>query len=124
MRTSASGPVLKAFHTTFPSSALRAVIQPRTPNSPPLLPTRTLFFTTSGAIVIVSPLLISPSFVFQISLPVAASTAQVFPSSVLIKTLPFEYAAPRFTTSQHATPCEAASGAGSYFHLIAPLFFR
>ena len=45
--------------------------QPRTPISPPLLPTSTLPFTTSGAIVIVSPLLMSPSFVCHSSLPVA-----------------------------------------------------
>ena len=32
-----------------------AVSQPRTPNSPPLLPTKTLSFTISGAIVMVWP---------------------------------------------------------------------
>src|SRR3954463_3740974 len=30
---------------------------------------------------------------------------------------PSKYDAPRFTTSQQATPCAAASGCGSYFHL-------
>src|SRR5215217_5168062 len=30
--------------------------------------------------------------------------------------VPLSYAAPRLTTSQHATPCAAATGLGSYFH--------
>src|SRR5262245_39612111 len=42
-----------------------------------------LILHDQGAIVIVSPLLISPNFVFQTSLPVCASTATVCPSSVL-----------------------------------------
>ena len=97
-------------------SASSAVSQPRTPISPPLLPTSTLPFTTSGAIVIVSPLLMSPSFVCHSSLPVAASTAMVWLSSVLKKIRPSAYAAPRFTTSQQATPCAAGAGFGSNFH--------
>ena len=48
--------------------------QPRTPISPPESPTSTLSFTTSGAIVIVSPLLMSASFVRHTCLPVFAST--------------------------------------------------
>jgi hypothetical protein len=44
--------------------------------------------TTSGAIVIDSPRSISPSFVFQISLPLFASTATVCTSRVLKKTRP------------------------------------
>src|SRR3569833_921730 len=67
--TSVSGPVLKAFHLIAPFLASTAVSQPRTPYSPPLLPTRTLPFTTSGAMVMVSPLLISPSRVFHRCLP-------------------------------------------------------
>ena len=63
--------------------ASRAVIQPRTPISPPELPTSTFPFTTIGAIVIVSPMLMSPSFVFHTSFPVFASTATVWLSSVL-----------------------------------------
>jgi hypothetical protein len=51
--------------------------------SPPLLPTSTLSFTTSGAIVIVSPLAMSPSVATHRSRPVAASTATVRMSSVL-----------------------------------------
>jgi hypothetical protein len=39
----------------LPVPASSAVSQPRTPSSPPLLPTSTLPCTTSGAIVIVSP---------------------------------------------------------------------
>ena len=57
-----------------PLSASSAVSQPRTPNSPPLFPTSTLPLTTSGAMVIDSPRLMSPSFVFQTSFPVLAST--------------------------------------------------
>ena len=64
-------------------SASSAASQPRTPNSPPLLPTSTLPLTTSGAMVIDSPMLMSPSCVFQTSLPVLASTATVCTSSVL-----------------------------------------
>lgn len=55
---------------------------------------------------------ISPTFVFQTSRPDSAFTAMVRLSSVLKKILPFEYAAPRFTESQHATPMAAASGFG------------
>src|SRR3569833_3422802 len=81
-----------------------AVTQPRTPSSPPLLPIRTLPFTTTGAIVIVSPLLISPSLVCQSSLPVLASIATVWLSSVFRNTFPLSNASPRLTTSQHTTP--------------------
>jgi hypothetical protein len=63
--------------------ASSALSHPRTPISPPLLPTRTLPLTTIGAIVIVSPRLISPTFVFQTSLPLAASTQTTWQSSVL-----------------------------------------
>src|SRR5678815_4582742 len=110
MRTSLSGPVLHAFHAIFPSDAFSAVSQPRTPNSPPLFPTSTFPFTTNGAIVIDSPMLISPTFVFQISFPVAASSAMVLLSSVLKKILPSEYTTPRFITSQQATPCADDDG--------------
>ena len=47
--------MLYARHAIAPVAASSAVSQPRTPSSPPLLPTKTLSFTTSGAIVIVSP---------------------------------------------------------------------
>src|SRR3954453_792660 len=120
MRTSASGPVLYARQAMLPPETLSAVSQPRTPNSPPEFPTSTLPFTTSGAIVIVSPLLMSPSFVFQTSFPVSASTAIVRLSSVLKMTLPSHHTQPRFTTSQHATPCAAEEGFDSYFHFVAP----
>src|SRR3982751_882630 len=116
MRTSLSGPVLQAFHATLPVAPSSAVSQPRTPSSPPLLPTSTLPFTMSGAIVIVSPLRMSPSVVLQRWTPVRASTATVRSSRVLKTTRPLSYAAPRLTTSQHATPCDAGSGAGEYFH--------
>jgi hypothetical protein len=80
---SESGPTLYARHFSFPVVRSIAAIQPRTPISPPLDPTITLFFTTIGAIVIVSPRLMSPIFVFHNSVPVAASTATVCPSSRL-----------------------------------------
>src|SRR6187200_2808642 len=32
--------------------------------------------------------------------------------------VPLSYTAPRLTTSQHATPCAAATGFGSYFHFM------
>ena len=68
-----------------------------------------------------SPRLISPSLVFQSSFPLFASTAMVCTSSVLKKTRPSAYAAPRFTTSQQATPWEARAAPGSYFHFCAPV---
>ena len=52
-------------------------------------------------------------FVFQASFPVSASTATVCASSVLKMIFPSQYAAPRFTTSQQATPCDARAGLGS-----------
>src|SRR3954452_381605 len=98
-----------------------AVTQPRTPISPPLLPTSTLPLTTTGAIVIVSPLLISPSLVCQSSLPVLASIATVWLSSVFRKTLSLLKASPRLTTSQQATPAAAGSGFGAYDHFSSPV---
>ena len=47
------------------------------------------------------------------AVPVAASTAMVWLSSVLKMTLPSANAAPRLTTSQQATPWAAGSGRGS-----------
>jgi hypothetical protein len=88
MRTLLSGPVLYARQTIRPVAASSAVSQPRTPISPPLFPTSTFPFTTSGAMVMVSPRLMSPSFTFHSSRPVAASTATVCMSSVLKKTRP------------------------------------
>src|SRR5829696_5957992 len=125
MSTSLSGPVLYARQAILPGSASSAVSQPRTPNSPPLLPTRTLPLTTSGAMVIVSPRLMSASCVIHLGRPFSASTEMVRPSSVLKKIEPFAYAAPRLTTSQQATPFAAPSGLGSYCHLIgAPAWLR
>src|SRR4051794_8292665 len=97
-----------------------AASQPRTPNSPPLLPTSTFPITTSGAIVVVSPLLMSPTRSFHSSLPVAASRAIVCASSVLKISFPSHSAGPRFTTSQQATPCAAEVGRGLYIHLGGP----
>ena len=59
----------------IPEFASIAVSHPRTPNSPPLLPTSSFPFTTTGAIVIVSPLVTSPSCVFHFGFPVFASSA-------------------------------------------------
>src|SRR5947209_4656506 len=98
-----------------------AVTQPRTPISPPLLPTRIFPLTITGAMVIVSPLLISPSFVCQSSLPLPASIATVWLSSVLRKTLPLSKASPRLTTSQQATPAAEGSGFGAYDHFSSPV---
>src|SRR3954452_24882357 len=53
------------------------------PNSAPELPTRTLSFTTNGAIVMVSPFVKSPSFTFHFNCPLPASTANVWASIVL-----------------------------------------
>ena len=66
--------------------------------------------------VMVSPLLMSPSLVSQSSRPVAASSAIVRSSSVLKKNRPLASTPPRLTTSQQATPCEDAAGFGLYIH--------
>ena len=47
--------MLYAFHTSLPVPASSAASQPRTPNSPPELPTSTFPSATSGAMVMVSP---------------------------------------------------------------------
>src|SRR4051812_11389216 len=91
----------------LPVSLSSAVSHPRTPNSPPLSPTSTLFLTTSGAMVIDSPLLMSASSVIHTSAPLSAFTAHVRPSSVLKKIFPFANAQPRLTQSQQATPFAA-----------------
>src|SRR2546421_7837298 len=125
MSTSLSGPVWYAVHAIFPDAASSALIHPRTPNSPPLTPTNTFPFTTSGAIVTDSPMLMLPTCVTHCSLPVAASSAMVRASSVLKNTLPPSTTRPRFTTSQHATPWAAFTGCGLYDHLVGrPSFVR
>ena len=87
------------------------------PNSPPLLPTSTLPFTTSGAIVIVSPRLMSPSVAFQTSAPVSrVDRNRVIVERVEDRSCRSRMHAPRFTTSQHATPCAAADGFGLNVH--------
>src|SRR3954470_23198867 len=118
MSTSESGPVWYARQATAPVPASSAVSHPRTPISPPELPTSTFPFTTSGAIVIVSPMLMSPTLVFHTSFPVAASTATTLASSVLKTILPSANDGPRLTTSQHATPCASDCGFGSYCHFF------
>src|SRR6266513_3153122 len=67
----------------------------------------------------------SVTWLRQIALPVFASTAIVSPSSVLRISLPSAKTTPRFTTSQQATPCDAAFGAGLKVHFAgAPGFVR
>ena len=83
MRTSTSGPVLHARQTSLPESTSSAAMKPRTPISPPLLPTNTLLPTTSGAIVIVWPVATSPSWVRQIAVRSTAFTATVVLSRTL-----------------------------------------
>src|SRR5436305_1901064 len=120
MRTSLSGPVLYAVQATLPLLASRALSQPRTPNSPPLLPTSTFPLTTRGDMVTVSPLWMSPTLVRHNSLPVLASTAQTWQSRLVMNTLPLANTAPRLTRSQQATPLANGSGFGSYFHFKVP----
>lgn len=69
--------------------------------------------TTSGAIVIVSPLLISPSLTVQSSCPVTASTPTAWLSRVTKWIRPSVKVGPRLTVSQQATPCAAGSGFGA-----------
>jgi hypothetical protein len=81
-------------------------------------------FTTSGAIVMVSPLLMSPSCVRQTSFRCSRRRRRLIVERV-VEDLAVGERAPRFTTSQHATPVSAASGFGSYFHFAgAPGFVR
>jgi hypothetical protein len=118
MRTSASVPVPNAFQTVAPVGASRAITQPRTPNSPPLFPTSTFPFTTRGAMLMVSPTLMSPTRTRHASAPVAASTAITWLSRVLKKIFPSAYAAPRLTRPQQATPGAARCTGASYIHFF------
>ena len=66
--------------------------------------------------VMVSPRLMSPSFVRQRSLPVVGVDGdRVAVERVEDRRGRRQYAAPRLTTSQQATPCAAGSGLGSNF---------
>src|SRR6185503_13335299 len=116
MSTSLSGPVLKDFHASLPVSSSRATTQPRTPSSPPELPTYTCPLATAGAMVIVSPVLMLASRVRQSALPVSASRAITWPSSVVKMYLPWSYEPPLLTTSQQAMPWLAGAGLGENFH--------
>src|SRR5437016_10556908 len=63
-----------------------------------------------------SPRLILVTWVRHTDLPVFTSTAIVSPSRVLRMIFPSANTTPRFTTSQQATPCAAALGAGLNVH--------
>src|SRR5439155_13022038 len=115
---SLSGPVLYAFQTSLPVLMSYAVIRPRTPNSPPLIPVRTLSLKTCGALVAVSPIFGLPVLTFQTSLPLLASSATSVVSACCRNTFPSAYATPRLTVSQHITGITLGSCFGSYFHLI------
>src|SRR5688572_5195319 len=65
----------------------------------------------------------SPSATRQRRRPELASTAMVWLSRVLKNTRPSAYAAPRFTTSQQATPCAAGTGFGSTRHFTGAVGF-
>ncbi len=101
--------MLYPVHTIAPVERSSPFTHPRTPISPPALPTITRSFTISGAIGVVSPRSRSAIFVFQSSRPLAVSTATVWPSSRLKTILPSAYAAPRFTMSQQEMPIACGS---------------
>src|SRR2546421_1363271 len=63
-----------------------------------------------------SPRLMLVTWVRHTDFPVLASIAIVSPSRVLMMIFPSANTAPRFTTSQQATPCDAAFGAGLKVH--------
>src|SRR5919199_1922292 len=88
--------------TCRPVSIWNASRWPRTPNSPPELPTMTRFFTTRGATVALSPARTSPCTVSQTFSPVSASSAITWAFRVATKTFPFATATPRFTLPQQS----------------------
>src|SRR5262249_41230591 len=81
----------------FPVLASKALIYPRWAESPPVTPTITLFFTTSGAPLMLHPHCCTLSILtFHTSLPVLASSATKWLSIVPRKTNPYPSATPRF----------------------------
>src|ERR1700687_481984 len=103
---------------------LCAVPEPRTPYSPPEMPTMTLSLKIIGDDVPLSPLLGSPFFTDQTTLPVLASRATSVVSARCRKILPSPYATPRFTVSQHITGMTFGSWCDSYFQMMLPFSFR
>ncbi len=75
---------------------------PRTPYSPPELPTITRSMTTSGATVALSPARMSAKTRSHTGLPVAASSAIRCPLGVTKNTRPFATATPRLTLPQQS----------------------
>src|SRR5437763_17037887 len=67
-----------------------------------------------------SPRLMLVTWVRHTDFPVLASIAIVSPSRVLMMIFPSANTARRFTTSQQATPCDAAFGAGLKAQLAGP----
>src|ERR687889_1464740 len=105
--------------TRSPVSRLNASTCPRTPNSPPELPTMTLSFTTRGATVALSPARTSPCTVSQSFSPFSASSATTWAFKVARKTFPSATATPRFTLPQHS---ETSNGiACLYCHSVCPV---
>src|SRR6266436_7119575 len=82
------------------------------------MPTITLSLKIIGDDVPVSPLLGSPFFTDQTTLPVLASRATSVVSAWCRKILPSAYDTPRFTVSQHITGMTFGSCFGSYFQTI------
>ncbi len=78
-----------------------ALMKPRTPHSPPLMPVMTLSLKMCGALVLTAPSFGSPFFTDQITLPVLASSATSVLSACCRNTLSSAYARPRLTVSQH-----------------------
>ncbi len=70
------------------------------PASPPLMPTITLSFTASGAIVIEWPVSLSATGTSQRTAPVCASSAISTPSSEPTKTLSSRMATPRLVAGK------------------------
>src|SRR5262245_59759136 len=83
-------PVLTSYASTYP----------RTPYSPPAMPTITLSFTTSGATVELKPSAYLSSTAFHTTLPVFRSKATSRASSVAINTLSSAIATPRLVGPQ------------------------
>ena len=82
----------------------------------------TLFFTMSGAAVSVYPACQSATVTFQITLPLRASSARRWPSSVAQKTRSPRTATPRLTTSQQSIADMFSGRSASYIQRSVPVF--
>ena len=91
------------------------------PNSAPDMPVISTPLAISGASVIEKPSFHSSAFDFQTSLPVLASSAITWASSVVRKTLPSKIAAPLLDTPQQTTRGVSAGQSSVWRQICLPV---